>query len=265
MGYKLQSVRGNCRRLPCPPRIYAAERGAQPSRSALRDRPRPFRSYERNEGLQGRIAALERELESADAFGPFVSSNLIVDKSEGYAAAVPKLYRVAILIYFARATHLYQGASEKLTQLADEGFAILVELEYCDRLFPVTIIGFEACNDEERLAVMEIIARTKLRRHVNHRLECVSNLLQAFWTQIDMHAEEGSRLDYMETLSSNECVRGYAAVCVKRTLDFSQWFNPELKQDGVNFSGLQLPGRSIVAMATITRLYPRVRFPFVLM
>lgn len=152
-------------------------------------------------GYTDHIAALEQQVQRSRDLGAPLSycpSQLWPDKR----AATAELHRIAMLIYLARSSNVPSRLPEKLTHLMDRGMAILTGLEYCDLPFPILMIGLEARDDEERLAVLELIERTQLRPFSGHRLGCVGSFLHGIWSQADLHVDEGAQFDYMETLTA---------------------------------------------------------------
>ena len=149
-----------------------------------------------------KIKALERRVQCSEDFGAPLSHRSSELWTAGHGAVAAELHRIAMLIYLARASNGSSKPPEKLTHLVDRGMNFLTDLPYCDRPFPILMIGFEARDDEERLAVLELIARTQLHPFSGHRLECVRNFLHGIWNQADLHAEDGVEFDYMETLTA---------------------------------------------------------------
>lgn len=148
------------------------------------------------------INALEKRVESSEVFSASPSNRCSELGIKGQGAVVAELHRIAMLIYLARASNDPSRPPEKLTHLVDRGMVILSNLSYYDSPFPVMMIGCEARDDEERLAVLKLIARTQSCSYSRHRLECVRDFLRGVWNQADLHAENGIEFDSMETLTA---------------------------------------------------------------
>ncbi|KAI0200564.1 fungal-specific transcription factor domain-containing protein [Astrocystis sublimbata] len=113
-------------------------------------------------------------------------------------AALTELYRTAILVYIARLCASMFGETRDLTHLLDRGFAQIEQMQTCDRLFPVFILGCEADTDERRLLVLNLLRRTE-KTHVRS-LDCLRRGLDSVWIQDDLHADQDIMLDYMNKL-----------------------------------------------------------------
>ncbi|TLD14260.1 uncharacterized protein PgNI_04410 [Pyricularia grisea] len=107
------------------------------------------------------------------------------------------LYPLSLIIYLHRGT---EGmAATCIEDDVSTAFSHLVSKSVCDRQFPLFIIGCEARTDEQRTAVLDLMARSeklKSSRSVGH----VRLLLEAAWAQDDLLAE-GRKLDYILKLS----------------------------------------------------------------
>ncbi|KAK0652656.1 fungal-specific transcription factor domain-containing protein [Cercophora newfieldiana] len=112
---------------------------------------------------------------------------------------VLELYRLAILIYLNRACKTHFQPRTKLQQLIDAAFQLVSTVKICDWQFPIFVIGCEARSDEQRAAIMELMARTEKggsSRVFNH----TPLLMQAMWAQEDLAG--GDRTDYNQRLTS---------------------------------------------------------------
>lgn len=153
-------------------------------------------------GYRDNIAALEQQVQRCGDLRTPLSHRHSKLWPDNHGAATAELHRIAMLIYLARSSNAPSRSPGELTHLVDRGMAILTDLAYCDLPFPILMIGLEARDDEERLAVLELIGRTQLRPFSEHRLGCVRNFLRGIWSQADLHADEGVQFDYMETLTA---------------------------------------------------------------
>ncbi|KAK0619547.1 hypothetical protein B0T14DRAFT_431160 [Immersiella caudata] len=112
---------------------------------------------------------------------------------------VLELYRIAILIYLDRASETQLHPKSKSQKQIQGAFELISQVKTCDRQFPVFVIGCEARNDEQRAAILDLIARTEKggsSRVFNH----TPLLLQAIWAQEDLAM--GEKMDYSGALTS---------------------------------------------------------------
>ncbi|KAB5542476.1 fungal-specific transcription factor domain-containing protein [Coniochaeta sp. 2T2.1] len=108
-----------------------------------------------------------------------------------------ELYQLALLVYINRANPKLQPAA-RTQQHIDRAFELFPQVRACDRQFPVFVLGCEARGDEQRAAVLDLIARTE--RGVSSRsFNYVRILLQAVWAQDDLAA--GGEIDYLQKIS----------------------------------------------------------------
>lgn len=158
----------------------------------------------RTTAYRERIAALKQEVEYGGAFGPPLSQTIpgLNPDMATRGEIMAQLHQIAMLIYLSRATDDRAQTAGRLESFIDRGMATLTALSHCDRPFPILILGFEARDDGERTAVLDLIARTRRNPYPKHRLECVRNFLQGVWNQMDLHAEDGVGIDYLETLTA---------------------------------------------------------------
>ncbi|SPO07747.1 uncharacterized protein DNG_10442 [Cephalotrichum gorgonifer] len=150
------------------------------------------------------IAALEREVEAARAFEACLSDRSSgVTGARALAATVNELFLIAILIYLAHASDPNARQTQKLNTLVDQGFTLLAGMYGSERPFPILIIGFEARNDKERLEVLEFLADAVRRKPCGrYSFGRARVMLQAFWNQDDLLAEDNVEFDYMERLTA---------------------------------------------------------------
>ena len=114
------------------------------------------------------------------------------------APTVAKLYQLATLVYAERTLRKLSGPSEKVTQIVDSAFSIFRELETCQWPFPLLIFACEARDDEERVAILDLIAKTERKAHVRS-LESLKTMVRFVWTQDDL--AEGP-IDYADKMSA---------------------------------------------------------------
>ncbi|KAI1747826.1 fungal-specific transcription factor domain-containing protein [Xylaria castorea] len=114
-------------------------------------------------------------------------------------AALTEIYRTAVLVYVARICMSKLGESRDLGPLLDRGFAQIEQMQTCERLFPIFILGCEANTDERRIMILNLLRRTGNAQV--RSLECIRRGLDSVWIQDDLHADEDMTLDYMDKLN----------------------------------------------------------------
>ncbi|TRX88363.1 hypothetical protein FHL15_010739 [Xylaria flabelliformis] len=114
-------------------------------------------------------------------------------------AVLTEVYRTAVLVYISRICMNRFGESRDLGPLLDKGFAQIEQMQRCERLFPIFILGCEADTDERRIMVLNLLRRTENKRV--RALDCIRRGLESVWIQDDLHADEDMTLDYMDKLS----------------------------------------------------------------
>ncbi|KAI3393785.1 hypothetical protein diail_3606 [Diaporthe ilicicola] len=113
-----------------------------------------------------------------------------------------ELYRLALLIYAHRVSENLLDQAVKTQQNIDRAFELFSQLTYCERQFPIFILGCEARTDDQRGIIMDLISRTEKQissRSFNH----VTLLLQAVWAQDDLADRELNYWDKMTSIISS--------------------------------------------------------------
>lgn len=106
-----------------------------------------------------------------------------------------ELFRLASLIYLGRASDpLGQG---NVFQWFRKALTILQRLDTYTRPFPLLIFGLEAFEDEQRMAILDIVSRTETRMPTRS-LHFVLLMIQSIWIQDDL---AGRAISYMDKLS----------------------------------------------------------------
>ncbi|KAI0555996.1 fungal-specific transcription factor domain-containing protein [Xylaria curta] len=121
------------------------------------------------------------------------------DEVCGRMAALTEVFRTAVLVYISRICMNRFGESRDLGPLLDRGFAQMEQMQTCERLFPIFILGCEADTDERRIMILNLLRRTENKRV--RALDCIRRGLESVWIQDDLHADEDMTLDYMDKLS----------------------------------------------------------------
>ncbi|KAM5366805.1 hypothetical protein ACJZ2D_010345 [Fusarium nematophilum] len=112
------------------------------------------------------------------------------------AASVVELFQLAALVYLENASTDSPRESRKLVGWIGQGMARLRQLETCQWLFPVLILGSEAQTDQERIDILGLIARTQTQTP-GRSLEPVRSIIQSIWVQGDLSDQE---LGYVQKL-----------------------------------------------------------------
>ncbi|KAL1605047.1 hypothetical protein SLS60_004590 [Paraconiothyrium brasiliense] len=112
-----------------------------------------------------------------------------------------RLYQLAMLIYLNRVTENILNQASKMQTYIDDAFTLAAELETCKPHFPMYIIGWEACTDEQRATVLGLLERTK-KDPSSRSMFHVEVLVQAGWTQDDLAEGELNYWDKVTTLIS---------------------------------------------------------------
>ena len=124
------------------------------------------------------------------------------------ADAIGEAFELATLIYLNRTSRpLLDDQPLRTQQRIDKAFAVLSQLNSCERQFPVFVLGCEARTDNQRAIVLDLISRTEgnvASRSFNH----VKLLLEALWAQDDLVDGHHGDISYWNKLSStmSRCV-----------------------------------------------------------
>ncbi|RWA08732.1 hypothetical protein EKO27_g6367 [Xylaria grammica] len=117
------------------------------------------------------------------------------------ATAIDRLYQLATLIYLDRISGALLNQTERVQQYIETAFGILLQLDTCERQFPVFIIGCEARTDGQRTIVLDIIAKTE-KTNASRSWLHAKLLLQSIWAQDDLFEWRNGGLEYWDKLSS---------------------------------------------------------------
>ncbi|SPO01863.1 uncharacterized protein DNG_04536 [Cephalotrichum gorgonifer] len=113
------------------------------------------------------------------------------------ASLTAELYRLAMLVYLNWASGDALNQASKTKKHVKQAFAIIPQLASCPRQLPVFIFGCEAHPEDQRAAVLDLIARTE--RRVSSRSFNYTRLLsQVVWVQDDI---AGRDLNYWDKVS----------------------------------------------------------------
>lgn len=148
--------------------------------------PGPEMAYSAAE--RQRAMVLEQRISTAlGDFGP-IPAPITSPRNRRTMAA--DLHRVACLIYVNRAVHRVSGIEFRHRRLVREGIMLLGELQTCQSAWPLFIVGCEAEDDEQRLAILRVCERSRrdLRERSSH-VDSTQRLVEAVWNQRDLDEE----------------------------------------------------------------------------
>ncbi|KFA49201.1 hypothetical protein S40293_07200, partial [Stachybotrys chartarum IBT 40293] len=152
------------------------------------------------EEYKNKIRQLRQQAEH-DWAAALVPEEAFVTREQSRSLLMKELYHLAVLIYLCRAAGSHIVDPECTIPWTRRGLRLLGALGTCDRTMPLVIIGAEASTDEDRMAVMDVLAATE-RQHPVRAGKCLWNFLHALWNQDDLHAERDLPVDYMEKLTA---------------------------------------------------------------
>lgn len=98
---------------------------------------------------------------------------------------VMELFKLATLVYLNRTTEDILGHNIKTQMLVERGFEMLASLPFCDRQFPIFILGCEARSDEQRAVILDVMSRVEARM-LSRAYIYTRMILQGLWSQDDL-------------------------------------------------------------------------------
>ncbi|EHK47090.1 hypothetical protein TRIATDRAFT_306814 [Trichoderma atroviride IMI 206040] len=98
---------------------------------------------------------------------------------------IAELFRLAATIYLVRMAKGEPETSKCLASAMDQAFRILNEIEYCDRPWPLFIIGLESRTEEQRSRMMQVLESSVKRRPLGS-MTLVKRMVPDAWTQQDL-------------------------------------------------------------------------------
>jgi hypothetical protein len=110
---------------------------------------------------------------------------------------IVELYQLAALVYLHRVSENLLDQSARTQQQIERAFSIFSELSSCERHFPLFILGCEARTDDQRVIVLDLIARTEKGTSSRPVIQ-VKIMILAMWAQDDLADQE---LNYWDKLS----------------------------------------------------------------
>lgn len=108
---------------------------------------------------------------------------------------IMELFQLATLVYLEKASGNTLCPAEQTRIRIDRAFEIFPQLRSCERLLPLFLLGSEARTDDERIVVLDLLARSEQ----SLLYKCTRLLIEAVWTQDDLAERE---LVYVEKLGA---------------------------------------------------------------
>ncbi|OHW99958.1 hypothetical protein CSPAE12_01188 [Colletotrichum incanum] len=124
-----------------------------------------------------------------------------LDPTTRRAATKAEVFRISTLVYLSRSTGQDSIHPSELPLLVDKALCLMKHIGTCEWPLPLLILGCEARTDIERLRILDLMSSTDTTAH-DHDLHSIKVLLEALWTQDDLHAENDVKPDYTEKLSA---------------------------------------------------------------
>lgn len=112
-----------------------------------------------------------------------------------------ELCKLAALVYLERATGGFSEKKSKASQRIERAFSIFSRLEACERQFPLLIFACEAHSDEQRITILDLIARTRKNSPVRN-LDFIKSMIRSIWIQNDVADQEIGYVDKLSVILS---------------------------------------------------------------
>ncbi|KAI0968310.1 fungal-specific transcription factor domain-containing protein [Xylaria arbuscula] len=126
----------------------------------------------------------------------------VAHDSDENSQLVTELFTLALLVYLGRATSdLLPELVDKTEKHIKKAFSIFPSLEYCDRQFPLFVLGCEARTEVDRTAFLDLVSRTQRRSQASPLIQ-VETLVKASWAQSDLADHAGLDFGYVEKLNA---------------------------------------------------------------
>jgi hypothetical protein len=121
-----------------------------------------------------------------------------------HSEEVAELYRLATLIYLLLIAKGDLVAYKDATDALDKAFGILSSVGYCERPWPLFIIGLAAHTEEQRFTLLTVIEKSLALQPLGS-MALVGRMIRDVWVQQDFW--EHGRLDllrvYGQVISRN--------------------------------------------------------------
>jgi hypothetical protein len=112
-----------------------------------------------------------------------------VSDDEGRQADVAEIFRLATLTYLYRLAKGDPSESVAVRETTSRAFAILDQIEYCERPWPLFIFALEARTEEQRTIIMTVLMGS-LRRQPLGAMALANRMIHDAWVQRDLHETE---------------------------------------------------------------------------
>ena len=122
--------------------------------------------------------------------------------TDPYRTQVAELYRLAVLIYLYRVAKGEPRDCEAVKELVEKSFALVNDMDFCLRPWPIFIIGLEAHTDELRKSILTLLQRS-LKNRPLCSMQLVNRLIRDAWVQEDLNLEGIDRLRLYNSVISN--------------------------------------------------------------
>ena len=129
------------------------------------------------------LKSLEIRLHNADQRYTGV---LDVDPHRSHVA---ELYRLSILIYLYRVAKGEPMDCAAVEELVQQSFALLNDMEFCLRPWPLFVIALEAHTDDLRKTMLTILEESLKNRPLGS-MQLLNRMIRDAWVQQDLHPGE---------------------------------------------------------------------------
>jgi hypothetical protein len=106
---------------------------------------------------------------------------------------VAELYRLSGIIYYHRVCCEATATDQALLEAEADAFRILGGMRYCEKPFPLLIVGCQARTDMQRAMVLRVV-RDTIRICFSESVMRVRKCLERFWAQEDL--DTGKEIGY---------------------------------------------------------------------
>jgi Fungal specific transcription factor domain len=106
-----------------------------------------------------------------------------------YRTHVAELYRLGILIYLYRVGRGEPGNCAVVEELVEQSFALLNNMEFCLRPWPLFVIALEAHTDDLRKTVLTVLEGSLKNRPLGS-MQLLNRMIRDAWVQQDLHPGE---------------------------------------------------------------------------
>lgn len=122
-------------------------------------------------------------------------------ESDPEAMFAVELYQMATQVYLMRASQSPWEPAVDLDPLIDAAFSGPIQYCSCEHFFPLLILACEAHKDEQRVAIINLIERTRRDTRIRS-IQGVKDTIQSIWVQQDLHKDDDVLVDYLDIMSA---------------------------------------------------------------